>query len=424
MKHTDYEPWGGLKGTLSSPQEIASVMQELPGCVEIETSHGVPIPLCAPRLSNSDKSPLLIFFNGAVSNRESKTGPFFSGRGISDRLGVDAVLVADPILDDEPELSIGWYAGSAECPTLLDDIANVLSTLAMELGRHLVLVGGSAGGFAALAIGARLGRLATVLAWNPQTDLLRYNPESTRAYLASAWRMSDLTSPGWYERASQVIRQAGGQHSVVEAGRKPARSLVVQNASDWHVRSHFGPYLDARKMTDRGGGVFVADENHVASIGNWGAGHVAPPVRDIESALTLLLRNDSSMLEVQARAFALPWADDESCIADMRGLGDEVFRALEPTVSFTASSAVVGFSTDSIPFRYGGMNINIDVVSLEGKPMATGNAWRGSTCVVALHELARDVRVTCVDAFGHEIGARRYPVPLEMRGSAALSGGL
>ncbi len=108
-----------------------------------------------------------VFFAGAVTNRANRPGPFFSGHTISASQGLPAILIADPTITDHPELSLGWYLGCDRFDAL-GAIARLLRRLAARYGCRFLLVGGSGGGYAALAIAERLEGCASVLCWNPR----------------------------------------------------------------------------------------------------------------------------------------------------------------------------------------------------------------------------------------------------------------
>src|SRR5690606_40243474 len=54
-----------------------------------------------------------IFFSGAISNRTTQLGPFFSGLGMTKRLGLPLIAIADPALDADRDLKLAWYLGDA-----------------------------------------------------------------------------------------------------------------------------------------------------------------------------------------------------------------------------------------------------------------------------------------------------------------------
>ncbi|KRE35516.1 hypothetical protein ASG73_16405 [Janibacter sp. Soil728] len=51
--------------------------------------------------------------SGAVSKREGRPGPFFSGIGLGMSLQTPFVAISDPTLTVDPVLRLGWYAGRA-----------------------------------------------------------------------------------------------------------------------------------------------------------------------------------------------------------------------------------------------------------------------------------------------------------------------
>lgn len=91
-----------------------------------------------------------IFFAAAVSKRTEKIGPFFTGLGLSKRAGVPFISVADPSLDEDPTLNLAWYTG-AYLSSFTKNLDQVLLFICNSLNREPLFIGGSGGGFAAIA---------------------------------------------------------------------------------------------------------------------------------------------------------------------------------------------------------------------------------------------------------------------------------
>lgn len=240
----------------------------------------------------SNQDYILVTFNGAVSKRGERKPPFFSGMNLGRELDGPFVAVADTSLALSPDLNIGWYAGYQD-GQFQDAILRTLRTIAERTGKHLWLVGGSAGGFAALYYGHLLGDDASVLVWNPQTDFLEYSPPLVRPYLEQAFPQLVATGePADHPRGwAGALERAGVQHSImaqVRKGHRPRRMLVLQNWNDWHVEAHLAPLMRAYGASPVRRNLYEAGPEHAFWIRNLGEGHVPPTPAHIVELLGAL----------------------------------------------------------------------------------------------------------------------------------------
>lgn len=244
--------------------------------------------------SADDSRCLPVFFSGAVS-RDGSRPPYFSGSTLARQMEMPVVAISDPTLMWSDRLTIGWYAGVSGAHTQ-ESIARFLAELRGSIGRELVLVGGSAGGFASLYYAGRVGCGAFV--WNPQTDLLRYGAWAVRDYLSVAlkdegWRATgdaalNEVDPVPLDRARSALI-AGGIDSRVGPLSPISRMLYLQNDSDHHLQRHAEPYRVANEMAALGDGLYAAGESKVMAVGGFGEGHRAPRREIIEYALGLVI---------------------------------------------------------------------------------------------------------------------------------------
>lgn len=211
-----------------------------------------------------------VFFNGAVTGRDTKAGPFFSGSGLAAKAGLPFIAVSDPSLDLDTSLGLAWYAGN-RFSNVQDQITETLAAIGQRSGRELLLIGGSGGGFASLYYGGRLDTVASALVWNPQTEIHKYNQVFVDNYMDQAWGDTECTA------TTSVI------------GSLPKRLLYMQNANDWHVPNHTQPYLESGGFTHRGRGVFEAGANRVVCLASYGDGHAALPEPELLTALKLMI---------------------------------------------------------------------------------------------------------------------------------------
>lgn len=239
-------------------------------------------------------TPVLAVFNGAVTKREERRPPFLSGRGIAQETGWPFVAISDPSLAHAEDLSIAWYVGS-QAHSTQHDMLRILRPLA-RAQQNLWLMGGSAGGFAALTLGHMLGSAASVFVWNPQTDLLEYWAGYVQHYVRSSFPevAGRMARPDWKTHARRAFRRHGLVHSVPGAflpHQRPRRLVYLQNHDDWHVVAHCVPYLRAfgyRRVSD---GLHAQDDEHVVWFPEIGHGHPAPHKDAVVRALRAVTEN-------------------------------------------------------------------------------------------------------------------------------------
>ncbi|WP_282852940.1 hypothetical protein [Gulosibacter sediminis] len=197
----------------------------------------------------------IVIFSGAVTQRTEKIPPFFSGSGMAAVLGHPYVAVADTSLELSSSIGLAWYSGNSMFDQS-DALRRLFTPLAEQKGEDLWLVGGSAGGFAALNLAHLLPRHPSVFTWNPQTDLIEYSREHVVEYATSAFPIPPHELAG--DDYKQVLRAAfsyfGRRHTVLDdlPNQGPGRLVYLQNASDWHLTRHCIPYMNAHGYVQAG----------------------------------------------------------------------------------------------------------------------------------------------------------------------------
>src|SRR5699024_735132 len=192
-------------------------------------------PLVLPMALQPDRGDILtVLFQGAVDRAKMRL-PIFLRWRYQLELGLGPTLaIADPTLDLSAAMRLGWYLGT-ERDERTPHIATAIRRTAEALGaRHIVLVGSSGGGFAALQVGSLLPD-AMVVAMSPQTDLRKYSRRLVQSAVAPALGVSDLPDPG--VDASRL--------SVPERYRNldalPEVELISNPGDKVHVTRHEGP---------------------------------------------------------------------------------------------------------------------------------------------------------------------------------------
>lgn len=231
--------------------------------------------------------PLLICFNAAVPKREFREYPFFSGLQISDELKCPLIALADPSLQLSYNLSLAWYLGNSGSMGLQRSISDFVKKISGAVDIPPVLIGGSGGGFAALATKAvdpAVGCNAVV--WNPQVSVTGYYQTFVRRYVDTCFSDFLLDSP---DRQVDFFEENKMVHDLCLVGSDfNGRIIYFQNKSDeMHLRKHCLRYVErslkSSKMKD-GFDVFYRGDVEVM-VGDWGKGHIPPPDEVIKSSI-------------------------------------------------------------------------------------------------------------------------------------------
>ncbi|MGP9604653.1 hypothetical protein ACT3SY_17785 [Brachybacterium sp. AOP42-E1-35] len=258
--------------------------------------------------------PVTVIFSGAVTVRKSKTPPFFSGSGLAAIIGHPYIAISDPSLEVSDTMAIAWYVGNSIHDTARG-LAKLLTPLSDRLGKELWLVGGSAGGFAALNLAHLLPGRPSVFVWNPQTDIVEYSRNFVTAYLTQAFPVpaASLRGSDYKTVARTALRYFGRRHTVLEdlPSQGPGRMIYLQNASDGHMRDHCVPYLRAQGYAAHSPGIWYRDPERIVWTADFAPGHT-PPSR--EQLISLLTRFTTTRFDVLSEVLELDgtpgYADD------------------------------------------------------------------------------------------------------------------
>lgn len=287
FQENDYDAWADDHFEWPSVSSFIDAESWADGIHTVEMDGGPSLDLLFKRRPlQSNVVP--VFFNGAIAGREEKTGPFFSGQRIADSVGFGFIAISDPSTNLHESLGLAWYAGN-QYGSLQTNLTRILTAIAESSNSELLFVGGSGGGYASLYYGHELGKLASVLVWNPQTDILRYNAQFVKNYLRHAFSL-ELPEYGWEDLVD--LSDSGVALNIRSS--RPRRLLYMQNASDWHVAIHASPFLKRESYNGFGDGRFSTDSEHIVFIADYGEGHSPLPEGVLKDALSSMLDPDTS----------------------------------------------------------------------------------------------------------------------------------
>ncbi len=251
------------------------------------------------------RAPCLVFFGGALTGRPIGVNPpFFSGIGIASSTSLPLISISDPTLSFSDSLLLSWYAGNDRERSLPIVLSAILDHISEKYYLKLILVGGSGGGFAALSQACLLRCTATVVVWNPQTDIAAYDQKAVIKYLSAAFQESieeNLIDLEEIQRRSAIkaaLDSSGIFYSLINKSIPIKMDILyLQNVHDWHVLSHAKPFLINRNNEWRrvGKSSFSNSKNIALHFGDWGPGHAGPPGELIGTILKKITAGDSSV---------------------------------------------------------------------------------------------------------------------------------
>jgi hypothetical protein len=238
----------------------------------------------------------LVCFTAARSSRTGTSAPYFSGSGISQRMGVPCLSVADSTLAISHSLHLGWYLGHKDFQDLPERIARILESFTIQYKTNLVLFGGSGGGFASLRQLTLLSpSRVSALVWGAQTSVANWLQPAVKTYLTCAFPEIDCSVD--LRTALQSTRTV---FDLTEASQvekiKEHSVLFLQNRSDRSSKSQSEMLLAKMALRDElENTAFLYESNFSYWVGDWGSGHVAPPETIIISCLEQMLTGTPTM---------------------------------------------------------------------------------------------------------------------------------
>ncbi|HDO1383891.1 hypothetical protein [Aeromonas veronii] len=235
---------------------------------------------------------LLVFFGGAISGRKNLEPPFFYGRGLSQSFGFPLISISDPTISMDKSINIGWFAGNKFINELHMLLSNILDFIARAFRCDLALIGGSAGGFCAIAVAEKLRSACKIFVWNPQTNIANYVGMFVRQYLNVAFDLCLKDELSHIEYNLLVSHLPIKSKLDANNLNNNVEMIYLQNFSDGHTHKHLAPFIvksSSFKMKD---GYLKSDyrEQYVL-IGDWGEGHIQPPRIIIEFVISHIIKN-------------------------------------------------------------------------------------------------------------------------------------
>ncbi|MGP5048475.1 hypothetical protein [Glutamicibacter ardleyensis] len=304
MTNKNFAQWKQLHYLWDSLEHFKNTWDRIPGIHTIQFTSGQKnLDIYVnENIEDASHRAIPIFFSGAISNRTTQLGPFFSGLGMTKKLDLPLIAIADPTLDDDRSLKLGWYLGNAT-DNLNKNLSETLDTLHQILGKELILVGGSGGGFAALNAGLDTKVSTTTLVWNPQTDIFEYSSRFVKDYLRSQYNFShDTLRRDDWKKYCRTRTDIATRTSVITASTllRPRRLVYLQNSGDSHRTDHLLPLWTATTTGELVEGQNLLGHSCGVYIAEFATGHAPPPASLIGSVLHELMDPDIDVKEIDS----------------------------------------------------------------------------------------------------------------------------
>lgn len=257
-----------------------------------DADHRITVPrsLLDMRLVRKEAHTLIIFFSGAMDRTKFGNPPFYTGNHILPHLSASRLLISDTIFNMDETISAGWYMGHREF-NLQKTLPEIINSIIEKHGyRKIIVVGGSAGGFASMFY-ARSIRDSITLVWNPQTDLERYFRSQIENYLRVAFPGEEHIPKDYVNPSLAELHKNTDENGTV---------LYMQNMPDkHHVEEHMNPFLKELGLdppkerfsgTMRPGFLLHLDE--------WGEGHAWPPRESLARVLESIAKEEGDWKDI------------------------------------------------------------------------------------------------------------------------------
>ncbi|MCH7340611.1 DUF6270 domain-containing protein [Acinetobacter higginsii] len=241
-----------------------------------------------PAFLENDK--IIVCFSGAITDREEKIAPFFSGENIAATLRVPLIAFSDPLVSSS-DLNLAWYVGGESNLDYVKKVVSFLNYISEKYKKELVFFGGSGGGFAALLFANLIRKPASCLVWNPQIKIENYLSIAVDKYINVAFKNETKFTDNLERK--KFLENKGINNDITNLfENKELKIMYLQNINDKsHINDHLRFFMGNRKWK-RVDDNTIFSENIVVHYGNWGEGHSMPQKHIIQNVLEKMILNN------------------------------------------------------------------------------------------------------------------------------------
>jgi hypothetical protein len=286
--------WGGLTRS-GSPSEILSEPL-VDGIYEVHFGQNILYMRVKNCQYIDNYESLLFCLNAAVSARNRKKPPYFSGNKLSDSLKCCIISFSDPSTHLK-NIDLGWYIGNEDWLSFQQDLSLFIEQCSLVLKKKIILFGGSGGGFASIALSLKIKNDVMSISMNPQLNISAYpsaNKYSTNAFPSS--NISDVKTfninlKEWLEffDKNQLIT------SIMENDlNQDCDYLLLQSWNDTHHLRRHAPQLIPQILDLSLSNFYGTSKNLSYFFGPWGDRHSVVWVPHLELILNSALMGESA----------------------------------------------------------------------------------------------------------------------------------
>lgn len=229
------------------------------------TKNNIKYHIKVNRENIPESRALIISFNGPV--RANSNQPLiFDNEKILTELGLPYIIFTDPVVENSPEVNVGWYLGCSGISDFSQEIAIFLDYLSNTYQIPLFLIGGLNGGFAALRIQQLLKESSNTVSivWNPHTNLDHYYSNLTKSYLHSAFH-------------NKSIKSINSKYNLPLKINANCKVVLLCNGYDNNnIRYHIKPFVSSCNSIANVNLDHCIIGNSIIYFGDWGVGHITP----------------------------------------------------------------------------------------------------------------------------------------------------
>ncbi|ORC16446.1 hypothetical protein A7979_03750 [Rothia nasimurium] len=232
---------------------------------------GESLPIQALFEPNPGSKTLIVCFHGGLEPGPLRL-PHYEWRGTLAEVADNKLYISDPTLWLSHALKNGWYFG-----TVADDITlgikELIAYVSDQLGiEDIILVGSSAGGVAALQLGAHFSR-AVALGYSLQRDMSKGPKIHTVGFYEHVLQGMD-----WAEAYAKVGSRLAVRDLFEEGSTYRGQAVWLQNLGDAeHMKDHYLPELASHGQSPVKGLQEIAEDKLTGYLTYWGEGHPIPP---------------------------------------------------------------------------------------------------------------------------------------------------
>jgi len=291
----DLTSWGGI--LFSGSVEALGSVKMRDGIYEVLFGEKILYMRVINSKYLSQTESICVCLNAAISSRENKTPPYFSGEGISNSVGCCLISFSDPSTHIEG-IDLGWYVGNEKWLNFQKDLVHLIEAISQKLSKNIVIFGGSGGGYASFALSKLFSRKALIIGMNPQFDISLY--PSCNNFATRAFPKSNISSMQNFskkrEEWNHFFLQKGLITSFTQLDLNPLCDyLLLQSWNDTHhLRLHTPsvlPFLETLSLSK-----FYGSENNLSFfLGPWGDRHSVVWKEHITLVLQMAINKASSL---------------------------------------------------------------------------------------------------------------------------------